>query len=80
MTTDGIGSRSLVRMRRTNIDLDEKLLQEAMTLTGIRTKKGLVDHALKELVRRTKRNKKMLDLEGKIKWSGSLRKMREDRA
>lgn len=58
-------------MRGTNIDLDEKLVQEAMSLTGIRTKKQLVNYALKELVRRLKR-KKMLGLEGKIRWSGSL--------
>lgn len=52
-------------MRRTNIDLDEKLVQEAMSLTGIRTKKQLVNYALEKLVRRMKR-KKMLDLKGKI--------------
>ena len=72
-----LGPRNIY-MKRTNIDIDEKLLREATALTGIGTKKDIVNYALTELVRRMKR-KKMLALEGKIKWSGSLHEMRGDR-
>ena len=62
-------------MKRTNIVLDEKLVEEAKQLTGIPTKKALVDHALKELVRK-KRCMKMVRHFGKIPWVGDLDQMR----
>ena len=58
-------------MRRTNIELDEKLVSEAMKLTKKKTKKDLVNYAVEELVRKLKR-KKMLELEGKVEWTGKL--------
>ena len=51
---------------RTNIVLDDELVQQAFTLTGIRTKRELVHLALSELVRR-RRRKDLLDLAGKVK-------------
>jgi len=45
---------------RTNIVLDAKLVEKGMKYTGIRTKKDLVDFALRELVRRKER-KRILD-------------------
>jgi len=65
-------------MLRTNIELDEKLVKEAMKLTHKKTKKELVNFALSELVRKVKR-KKLLDLEGKVEWTGDLGKMRKSR-
>ena len=65
-------------MLRTNIELDEKLVKEAMRFTRIKTKKEVVNFALEELVRRFKR-KKMLDIEGKVEWTGSLDEMRNSR-
>ena len=65
-------------MLRTNIELDEKLVKEAMKLTRKKTKKELVNYALQELVRKVKR-KKLLDLEGKVEWTGDLGKMRKSR-
>jgi Arc/MetJ family transcription regulator len=65
-------------MLRTNIELDEKLVKEAMTLTRKKTKKELVNYALRELVNKIKR-KKILDLEGKVDWSGNLAEMRKNR-
>ncbi len=42
---------------RTSIDLDEKLVSEATTLTGVRTKRELIDLSLRELIRsRRKKN------------------------
>ena len=71
--------KGVMSMRRTNIELDEKLVNEAMKLTHIRTKKELVNYAIEELVSKLKR-KKILELEGKVQWSGNLRDMRKGRA
>ncbi len=65
---------------RTNIVLDEKLVEEAFALTGVRTKKELVHLALTELVR-ARHKKDMLDLAGRIRFRKgfdykSLREMR----
>lgn len=65
-------------MLRTNIELDEKLVDEALKLTNMKTKKELVNYALMELVSRIKR-KKLLELEGKVEWTGNLREMRKSR-
>ncbi|MBI4286767.1 MAG: type II toxin-antitoxin system VapB family antitoxin [Chloroflexi bacterium] len=65
-------------MLRTNIELDEKLVNEAMKLTQKKTKKELVNYAIAELVRRLRR-KGILELEGKVAWTGNLRKMRKSR-
>ena len=50
---------------RTNIDLDEDLIERGLTLTGARTKRQLVHLALEELVRSRSR-KNLLDLAGRI--------------
>ena len=51
---------------RTNIVLDDDLVQQAFSLTGIRTKRELVHLALSELVRQ-RRKKDLLELAGKVK-------------
>lgn len=65
-------------MKRTNIVLDEKLVGKGMRLTGIDTQKGLIDYALRELVRR-KEQKSILKLKGKIRWEGDLDSLRAKR-
>lgn len=65
-------------MLRTNIELDEKLVKEAMRFTRKKTKKEIVNYALEELVKRFKR-KQLLELEGKVEWTGNLDKMRKSR-
>ena len=65
-------------MQRTNIELDEKLVKQAMRLFGTNTKKELATFALNELIRR-ERAKGILSLEGKVKWEGDLREMRRGR-
>jgi Arc/MetJ family transcription regulator len=61
---------------RTNIVLDDKLVNNCIKATGIKTKKSLIDYALKELLRH-KEQKKILELKGKITWEGSLDEMRK---
>lgn len=51
---------------RTNMVLDDDLVQQAFALTGIRTERELVHLALSELVRR-RRKKDLLALAGKVK-------------
>ena len=53
---------------RTNIVLDDDLVEEGMELTGVRTKRELVQVALEELMRARKR-KNLLDLAGRIRFS-----------
>lgn len=52
---------------RTNINLDDDLVKEAFKYTGAKTKKELIDIALKELVE-TRKRLNLLDLAGKIKF------------
>lgn len=52
---------------RTNIDLDEVLVEEAFRLTHVRTKKELLHLALEELIRSRKR-KNLLDLAGQVQF------------
>ena len=63
---------------RTNIFIDGKLIEKGMKYTGIKTKKGLVDFALRELINRKER-KKILDLKGRLHWEGNLNEMRDSR-
>lgn len=65
-------------MARTNIEIDDKLVAEGMKITGCKTKKELVNLALEELVAKKSR-KKILELEGRIKWIGSINEMRKSR-
>ena len=67
---------------RTNIVLDETLVLEATTLTGVRTKRELIDLALRELIR-SRRKKNLFDLAGKIQLTDdydhkTLRELRHD--
>jgi Arc/MetJ family transcription regulator len=64
-------------MKRTNLVLDEKLLEEATRLAGQRTYSATVDLALSELVRRARAGK-ILELAGAGLWEGDLAKMRRD--
>jgi len=65
-------------MSRTNIELNDKILKDALKLTHIKTKKDVVNYALEELVKKMHR-KKILELEGKVKWEGNLNEMRTSR-
>ncbi|MGB7569041.1 MAG: type II toxin-antitoxin system VapB family antitoxin [Chitinivibrionales bacterium] len=62
-------------MKRTNIVLDESLLNEGKKATGLKTSKAVVDFALKELLRHHNQ-KRILELRGQVKWVGNLEKMR----
>jgi len=65
-------------MKRTNLVLDEQLLDEAVRLGGERTYSRTVERALEEFVRRIKA-RRILDLAGSGLWDGDLSVVREDR-
>lgn len=67
-----------MRMKRTNLVLDERLLEEATRLSGERTYSRTVERALEEFVRRIKA-RRILDLAGSGLWRGDLTVVREDR-
>ena len=58
---------TLFLVMRTNIEIDDKLMEEAFGLTNLRTKKELVHLALQEFIK-AKKKKDLLDLSGKIKF------------
>jgi Arc/MetJ family transcription regulator len=60
---------------RTNIEIDDHLMARAMELTGLRTKRAVVDAALRELVEYRSRQK-LLEAAGKYPWEGDLDRMR----
>jgi Arc/MetJ family transcription regulator len=64
-------------MKRTNLVLDEALLEEATRLSGQRTYSKTVDLALAEFVRRIRAGR-ILQLAGAGLWEGSLAAMRDD--
>ena len=56
---------------RTTLDLNELLLDEAMKITGEKTKTSIIHRALSDLVRREK-TMKLLDFAGKVDISIDL--------
>ncbi len=60
---------------RTNIDIDDKLLNEAIKLSGLKTKKETVELGLKTLVG-LKKQESIRQFRGKLEWTGNLDDMR----
>ncbi|MDP4149659.1 MAG: type II toxin-antitoxin system VapB family antitoxin [Bacteroidota bacterium] len=60
---------------RTNIELDNALVGQAIKLSKLKTKKEVVHEALKNYVSSMKR-KELLNLKGKVTWEGNLKDMR----
>jgi Arc/MetJ family transcription regulator len=62
---------------RTNIVIDDALMNEVLEKTGIKTKREAVEAGLKLLLK-MKNQEKILELRGKIHWEGDLDEMRRD--
>jgi Arc/MetJ family transcription regulator len=65
-------------MIRTNVVLDNKLIEAGFKATGLKTRRELIDFALRELLRH-KQQEKLLGLKGKVTWEGDLEEMRAGR-
>jgi Arc/MetJ family transcription regulator len=63
---------------RTNIDIDDQLMEEAQRLAGPKTKRAIVEDGLRALIRQ-KQRRKILDLAGNVEWVGNLNEMRQGR-
>jgi Arc/MetJ family transcription regulator len=62
---------------RTNIEIDDKLLHEAMKATGHTTKRATVEEALRRVVKLHRQKQALKKLKG-IGWEGDLDAMRRD--
>ena len=63
---------------RTNIEIDDKLLSEAMSAAGHSTKRATVEEGLRLLVRLRDQTRALADLKG-LGWQGDLNEMRQGR-
>lgn len=64
---------------RTNIDIDDALMDEAITISGDPTKRAVVERALRLLIA-THGQASIRKLRGKVQWRGDLTGSRRDRA
>jgi Arc/MetJ family transcription regulator len=64
---------------RTNIDIDDALMAEAMAASGQKTKKATIDDALRRMVRQEARRRAIADMAG-LGWQGDLDATRRERA
>jgi Arc/MetJ family transcription regulator len=62
---------------RTNIIIDDTLMDQALSVSGFKTKKETVEEALKLLIH-VKKQSDIRKFRGKLKWEGDLDKMRSD--
>jgi len=62
---------------RTNIVIDDKLMRDALRVTGLKTKREAVELALQTLLRLGKQGE-IRRWRGKLKWEGDLDAMRSD--
>jgi Arc/MetJ family transcription regulator len=65
----------LSRVSRTNIDIDEELVQRVMRRFGLASKRAAVDFALRRLLGEPMTRAEMLAMQG-VGWSGDLDRMR----
>ena len=63
---------------RTNVVLDEELIDRARQLTGIKTKREVIHEALRVLIQ-LREQSQVQELRGKLRWDGSLEQMRAAR-
>lgn len=62
---------------RTNIVIDDKLMKDALSATGLKTKREAVELGLRTLLR-LRQQEKIRGLRGKLRWQGDLNAMRID--
>lgn len=63
---------------RTNIVIDDRLMEEALRLTGLKTKREAVELGLRTLLRLNKQEQ-IRRFRGKLHWQGDLDAMRTDK-
>ena len=63
---------------RTNIELNDVLVKQAQKLSGLTTKKAVVEEGLRILIRMY-RQRNVRKLRGKLEWAGDLNELRKSR-
>lgn len=63
---------------RTNVVIDDGLMQSALKASGRKTKKDAIEEGLRLLVQ-MKGQEKIRDFRGKLQWTGNLEEMRTDK-
>ena len=63
---------------RTNIIIDDKLMNETLRLTGLKTKREAVELGLQTLLR-LRQQAEIRGFRGKLNWQGNLEQMRTDK-
>jgi Arc/MetJ family transcription regulator len=63
---------------RTNVVIDDELMESALKASGMKTKKDAIEEGLKLLVK-MKYQERIKDFRGKLKWTGNLDEMRLDK-
>jgi Arc/MetJ family transcription regulator len=64
---------------RTNVDINDELMETALRESGLRTKRAVVEEGLRLVIERHRR-KKLIDAFGKYPWEGDLAEMRRWRS
>ncbi len=60
---------------RTNVVIDDELISQAMKYTGLKTKRAVIEEALRTLIR-LKSQEQVRALRGKLRWEGDLDELR----
>jgi Arc/MetJ family transcription regulator len=63
---------------RTNIVIDDTLMNETLRLTGLKTKREAVELGLQTLLR-LRQQEEIRSFRGKLNWQGDLEQMRTDK-
>lgn len=63
---------------RTNIIIDDKLMEDTLRATGLKTKREVVELGLRTLLR-LRQQESIRQLRGKLSWEGDLDAMRKDK-
>ena len=63
---------------RTNVVIDDELMESALKASGMKTKKDAIEEGLKLLVK-IKYQERIKNFRGKLKWTGNLDEMRLDK-
>lgn len=66
-------------MGRTNIEIDDDLVDKAMRLTGATTKREVVDIALRRLIEKGSLYRSVRRLRGQLEWEGDIAAWRSAR-
>jgi len=66
-------------MGRTNVYIDDELIDKVISITGARSKREAIDVALRKIVDNESLGKDIKRLQGKLSWDGDLNQIRKSR-